>query len=431
MDTDKIKRIFPFLKDVDLDDPAKRKALVGISLGGAALMLLLVVIIVFNGLGGPSSGPVSPQRERVLLDTPQGEDTDILGVTDRLSALDRLKGAGKDVRPNYGEELFTRDGTDPRMLVSDTLSARDSQRVAPKRSEKEDDPFYKALFGQQDVYPESEGRRVEEKSREEPASVSADMAESLRKAREEEARRQLLAMGYNPDTGEPVVSGGAAVVDPVQAPAASDQEGEGTAGAGGATGQESALGPRAVIKTSGGVSSLDDEWGTSESVGGLDQSGARLDENAAHPFRVEFASDGKIANGERVTLRLLEEMVVDGVKIRENTPLSGICTVTGNRLAVSVPALKVGNKIYTLNLKGYDTDGLEGLYCPQTNLGRSVKDGAQQAGSIIENALSSGIAGYAGRVVSAGASIIRSNSGNVTISVSSGYQFYLMADVRK
>ena len=90
------------------------------------------------------------------------------------------------------------------------------------------------------------------------------------------------------------------------------------------------------------------------------------------PFRCMFVLDQKLTSGQRVTLRLLEDYNQDGVRIPANTHLAAICKI-GDRLELQVRSLEMNGRIIPLALDAYDTDGLQGIYCPETSAGKNAK----------------------------------------------------------
>ena len=146
----------------------------------------------------------------------------------------------------------------------------------------------------------------------------------------------------------------------------------------------------AVGTSDGIISSLDDEpsEGVSYSDGGL------------RPFRCMFVRDQKLTSGQRVTLRLLEDYNQDGVRI----PLA---------------------------LDAYDTDGLQGIYCPETSTAKNARKASDDAISTAGQTFGGLVGDIASTVIRTGASIAKSASGELSVSVVSGYEFYLVKSERK
>ena len=143
------------------------------------------------------------------------------------------------------------------------------------------------------------------------------------------------------------------------------------------------------------------------------------------PFRCMFVRDQRLKNGQRVTLRLLEDYVDGAVRIPANTHLSAICKI-GDRLELQVRSLDWGGRIVPLSLDAYDTDGLQGIYCPETASAKNTKEVSRDALTAGTTAFGGLVGDLANTVLRTGASIARNASGEVSVSVVSGYEFYLV-----
>ena len=165
------------------------------------------------------------------------------------------------------------------------------------------------------------------------------------------------------------------------------------------------------------ITTLDDE--PSEGVG-----------YGIRPFRCMFVRDEKLRSGQRVTLRLLEELAVDGVVVPANTHLQAICKI-GERLELSVRSLELGGRIVPLLLEAYDSDGLPGIYCPETSAAKNARKASDEAITTAGRTFGGLVGDLASTVIRTGASIARSASGEMSVSVVSGYEFYLVKSERK
>jgi len=124
----------------------------------------------------------------------------------------------------------------------------------------------------------------------------------------------------------------------------------------------------AVGSSDGIISSLDDDF----------EDAAVQYEGAKRPFKCMFVRDQKITSGQRVTLRLLEDYNQDGVRIPANTHLAAICKI-GDRLELQVRSLEMNGRIIPLALDAYDTDGLQGIYCPETSSQKNSRTATNDA----------------------------------------------------
>ena len=148
-----------------------------------------------------------------------------------------------------------------------------------------------------------------------------------------------------------------------------------------------------------------------------------------YPFKCMFVRSGKLKSGERVSVRLLEDMVIDGQLVPKNTHLMAVCSI-GSRLDLNVSSIDLGGKIISLDYDAYDNDGTKGIYCP----GISDKTVSQAAGTAVSGArsrLTSRIGRAAQDVVSTGLSLITLSGGETAVQVPAGYQFYLVKSRNK
>lgn len=179
------------------------------------------------------------------------------------------------------------------------------------------------------------------------------------------------------------------------------------------------------VKRSGAVSSLDEDV-TAQLGSGfstLDGTESWIGSEKGKPYRCMFTRDEKIRSGQRVTVRLLEDLVIGGVHIPRNTHLQGVAGVS-DRLEISFTTLDMGGRILSFRLEAHDTDGGRGIYCSE--LGRETKSAAEQGLSTVSSTLNSRLGRVARGAVAVGASIARNKAGEATVSVPAGYTFYII-----
>ena len=176
----------------------------------------------------------------------------------------------------------------------------------------------------------------------------------------------------------------------------------------------------AVGAADGIISSLDDDA----------EDAAVQYEGSKRPFRCMFVRDQKLTSGQRVTLRLLEDYVEGGVRIPANTQLAAICKI-GDRLELQVRSLEMNGRIIPLALDAYDTDGLQGIYCPETSATKNSRAATNDAISTAGTTFGGLVGDIASTVIRTGATIAKSASGEVSVSVVSGYEFYLVKAERR
>lgn len=190
--------------------------------------------------------------------------------------------------------------------------------------------------------------------------------------------------------------------------------------------------PVDALQDDGIISSLED---TSPAYSGAD---ARP--KSFKPVKATFLKSGKVTSGNRVIIRLLEDLTLaDGMVIPSNTHITGYCSFK-NRLKINVNMLHYNGRMFPVNISIYDNDGTEGLYCP---LAISGKKKEKAAGQVANNALQSigNIAGsvlmnnpFLGSFTSSNIQAITGmigDDGVITVNVTSGYEFYVYESPKK
>ena len=168
------------------------------------------------------------------------------------------------------------------------------------------------------------------------------------------------------------------------------------------------------------ITSLDDDF---------NDPSVRYSSSAKVPFRCMFVRDQKVVDGQRVTVRLLEDYSADGVFVPANTHLAAVCKVS-DRLELSVRSVEINGRILPLQLVAYDTDGLVGIYCPETSASRNSRRASSDAISAANSTFGGLVGDLANTVLRTGATIAKSASGELSVKIVSGYEFYLVKSER-
>ena len=168
------------------------------------------------------------------------------------------------------------------------------------------------------------------------------------------------------------------------------------------------------------ITSLDDDY---------DDPSVRYSSSAKVPFRCMFVRDQKVVDGQRVTVRLLEDYSVDGVFVPANTHLAAMCKVS-DRLELSVRSIEINGRILPLQLVAYDTDGMAGIYCPETSASRNSRRASSDAISAANSTFGGLVGDLTNTVLRTGATIAKTASGELSVKVVAGYEFYLVKSER-
>lgn len=90
--------------------------------------------------------------------------------------------------------------------------------------------------------------------------------------------------------------------------------------------------------------------------------------------------DIKAVDGSRVRLRLLDDVEINETVVKKGTYIYAIMSGFGDqRVKGTIKSLLVDDRIVKVNLSLYDTDGLEGLYVPQSSFRETTKDVASSS----------------------------------------------------
>ena len=189
----------------------------------------------------------------------------------------------------------------------------------------------------------------------------------------------------------------------------------------------SVIGDEAPVSRTSAMSTLDGATGSGFSSLG-DESSEIVSENEDYPFECMFTRTEKLRNGSRVSVRLLEDMVVGGTLIPKNTHLMAMCTI-GDRLQLTISSVEMNSRIYSLGYEAYDTDGGQGIYCPDLN-GEARRSATSRGLSTVSSTLGSRLGRIASDAVKTGVSIAQTRSGEVTVSVPAGYRFFIVKKKR-
>ena len=341
---------------------------------GLAVVVIGLVVFLFISVFRPSGGSVSGAVGSVPVVIPDGD----------VSALEESKSkVYRGSTESYFEQLAAvSDGEIS--LVSDSLARRPAAVPSSSPAVAGGGSSVERVFGSPSPAPAGGGDASQASGGGSSASRPMSAEEKLEyDRRRAEMVRDVLAGGSSPDSEE--------------APAAET--------------------PLPAVEFSsapedGMVTYLDDE--PSEGVG-----------YGVRPFRCMFVRDQKLTSGQRVTLRLLEDYSDGGVRIPANTHLSAICKI-GDRLELSVRSLEMGGRIVPLALDAYDTDGLPGIYCPETASSKVSRQASDDAISTAGRTFGGLVGDLANTVLRTGATIAKSATGEVSVSVVNGYEFYLV-----
>lgn len=134
-----------------------------------------------------------------------------------------------------------------------------------------------------------------------------------------------------------------------------------------------------------GVDALDDETEASRVVKKFVPSSGYFNtivENDPEPNLIKaiIDEDIKAVEGSRVRLRLLDDVEIDGTVVEKGSYIYATMSGFGQqRVKGSIQSMLINDELIKVNLSIFDTDGLEGLYIPNSSFRETAKDIASGA----------------------------------------------------
>lgn len=104
-------------------------------------------------------------------------------------------------------------------------------------------------------------------------------------------------------------------------------------------------------------------------------------ETGRNTIKACIYEDIEVANGERVMLKLLEPLQAGNTTIPKNQLIAGTARIQGDRMDIIVNSIEFAGNIIPVHLKVFDTDGVNGIYCPGSLELTAAKEAAANAGS--------------------------------------------------
>lgn len=153
-------------------------------------------------------------------------------------------------------------------------------------------------------------------------------------------------------------------------------------------------------------------------------------ERRGNTFSCVVHGEQEVMNGSTLKLRLKEDYTTsDGVKIDRGTTIWGVCSLTKDRMNVTVQSVLKGKDLIPLNFVVYDIDGLQGINLPNNVKAEIAKRAKADA---IRNTQTDDIIGNSGMlerganaVINTTKNILSRKQEEIKITVKSNYQLVL------
>lgn len=140
------------------------------------------------------------------------------------------------------------------------------------------------------------------------------------------------------------------------------------------------------------------------------------------------AHDQTLVSGESLEMRLAQDAVVGGVLMPAGTQFAGKASLSGERLLVTVNAIRAGSRVVPVSLEVVGLDGVAGIREPGSINRDAVKESADEAaGSLGVTSFDGTLGGQAAAAgVQAAKSLLSRKIRLVRVSVPAGYRVLLV-----
>lgn len=348
---------------------------------------LMVGILVYLATRKPAEDKAEDRQENVYIDVPQAEESPMQGSKSAAYRDHREMKGNSDIE-NYWTQC------------DETLEETDEQNSPTQGHPSSAQPQKKTaneLFGDSSAPTASSGVGYTNPYRE-----TAEEREQRHQRRHEEAMELAGRISSNQDGQSGTEVENNDVIQSIAIPS------------------------NTSVRRSGVISSMD-EWDSENSICSLDDCDEFVSEDESRPIKCMFARESKIKGGQRTAIILLEDLLIDGILVPQNTHLMAYCNIS-SRLEMTVANIEIKGRIIPLGYEAYDNDGNLGIYCPDVgNTGQTVKNRGTR---IIGSGLTGRVGRAAGEIISTGISIIQNANGEKTVTVPAGYTFYIVKKKR-
>ncbi|GAB3522141.1 conjugative transposon protein TraM [Emticicia fontis] len=156
-------------------------------------------------------------------------------------------------------------------------------------------------------------------------------------------------------------------------------------------------------------------------------------ENVQNAIEAVIHETQTLVNGSTVKLRLINEVVINGVNIPKDNFLFGMAQLNGERLEIQINSIRYNQSLFRVDLSVYDLDGLAGIYIPGAINREVAKESADR--SIQTIGLSSLDSSWEAQAATAGVqaakSLLSKKVKLVKVTVKAGYQVLLYDEKQK
>jgi hypothetical protein len=150
-------------------------------------------------------------------------------------------------------------------------------------------------------------------------------------------------------------------------------------------------------------------------------------DSSSNAIAAVIPNDQTLVSGGTIPLRLVEDVLMHGVRIISGSWLYGVATIGGDRLLVHVRSIRDGRNLYPTDLQVYDLDGLPGIHIPDVLSQDVAKESASESVSGLNLVAADPTIGAAAAEagIQATKSLLARKARLIKVSVRAGYEVLL------
>lgn len=151
-----------------------------------------------------------------------------------------------------------------------------------------------------------------------------------------------------------------------------------------------------------------------------------VDGNAS--IAADIAQTQTLVSGATVKMRLKTPIIIHGRQIPKGSFIYGACQVTGERLKIDIRHLRWEDQLFSVQLKVFDLDGMEGIHIPGSITRKAAKQGADRGlGSVQMMSMDPSIAAQAATAgMETAKGLLSKKAKLIRVTVKAGYPILLL-----
>ena len=146
-----------------------------------------------------------------------------------------------------------------------------------------------------------------------------------------------------------------------------------------------------------------------------------------HTFPAVIHDTQTVVSGSTIKMRLLDEVYIGDVHLPKDHFIYGLCSVNGERLSVTITAIRLNTDLLPVSLEVHDLDGQQGIYIPDAITRDAAKQASTQSVQDLQiNSFDNSLEGQAASAgIEAAKGLLTKKVKLVEVTVKAGYQILL------